>query len=66
MTNCKNCGAVLVGNKCEYCGTDYGRLYTKYREPMQEDRATVRVFDNGKWKWIDEAMLLSQFGVYKI
>ncbi len=23
-TNCKNCGAVLHGNKCEYCGTEYG------------------------------------------
>lgn len=23
LTNCKNCGAVLHGNKCEYCGTEY-------------------------------------------
>ena len=23
MTNCKNCGAVLTGAKCEYCGTVY-------------------------------------------
>ena len=23
MTNCKNCGAVLTGGKCEYCGTEY-------------------------------------------
>lgn len=23
MTNCVNCGAVLRGNKCEYCGTEY-------------------------------------------
>jgi hypothetical protein len=22
-TNCKNCGAPLVGNRCEYCGTEY-------------------------------------------
>ena len=22
-TNCKNCGAVMNGYKCEYCGTDY-------------------------------------------
>ena len=22
--NCKNCGAILTGNKCEYCGTVYG------------------------------------------
>lgn len=23
MTNCINCGAILRGNKCEYCGTEY-------------------------------------------
>lgn len=23
MTNCVNCGAVLHGNRCEYCGTVY-------------------------------------------
>lgn len=23
LTNCKNCGAVLHSNKCEYCGTEY-------------------------------------------
>ena len=23
MTNCKNCGAPLTNNKCEYCGTEY-------------------------------------------
>lgn len=25
MTNCKNCGAVLKSDICEYCGTDYRR-----------------------------------------
>ena len=23
ITNCKNCGAVLHGSVCEYCGTEY-------------------------------------------
>lgn len=23
MTNCINCGAILSGSKCEYCGTEY-------------------------------------------
>lgn len=23
LTNCKNCGAPLKLNKCEYCGTEY-------------------------------------------
>lgn len=26
LTNCKNCGAVLHSNKCEYCGTEYGAV----------------------------------------
>lgn len=27
MTNCINCGAPLHGNKCEYCGTEYGNNF---------------------------------------
>lgn len=23
VTNCKNCGAPLHGNRCEYCDTEY-------------------------------------------
>lgn len=23
ITNCKNCGAPLHGDRCEYCGTEY-------------------------------------------
>lgn len=22
-TNCRNCGAPVKGNRCEYCGTEY-------------------------------------------
>lgn len=29
MTNCKNCGAPLVGERCEYCGTRYDVPETK-------------------------------------
>lgn len=25
MTNCINCGAILHGDKCEYCGTEYNQ-----------------------------------------
>lgn len=25
MTNCVNCGAILHGNVCEYCGTEYSQ-----------------------------------------
>jgi recombinational DNA repair protein RecR len=23
LTNCKNCGAILHSNRCEFCGTEY-------------------------------------------
>lgn len=29
-TNCKNCGAVLKGSTCEYCGTKYNKRTIKY------------------------------------
>ena len=27
MTNCPNCGAVITGPKCEYCGTRFTESY---------------------------------------
>lgn len=27
MTNCPNCGAVITGDKCEYCGTYFGTKF---------------------------------------
>ena len=39
--NCKNCGAILTGNKCEYCGTVYGddeqAIYIDYGILMTPD-----------------------------
>lgn len=34
MTNCVNCGAVLNGVKCEYCGTDYsnGKVHADFSQ----------------------------------
>lgn len=26
QTNCPNCGAIITGMKCEYCGTDFGAI----------------------------------------
>ena len=34
-TNCKNCGAPLTGDKCEYCGTEYSNIKTS-RNPFEE------------------------------
>ena len=25
-TNCPNCGAVITGVECEYCGTNFGAI----------------------------------------
>lgn len=33
MTNCINCGAILHGDKCEYCGTTYSdeKVYAEFK-----------------------------------
>lgn len=46
LTNCKNCGAVLHGHKCEYCGTEYqsardpdnDKLFGKLIRKWENDR----------------------------
>lgn len=37
MTNCPNCGAPLVGGRCEYCGT----LSNDAEEKIQEIRRQI-------------------------
>lgn len=27
QTNCPNCGAIITGMKCEYCGTDFEKMF---------------------------------------
>ena len=45
--NCKNCGAPLHNNKCEYCGTEYGNHQKisfediETAEPLTEDRYNI-------------------------
>lgn len=29
-TNCRNCGAPVKGNRCEYCGTEYNNKIENY------------------------------------
>jgi hypothetical protein len=31
ISNCPNCGAPIVGNKCEYCGTIFNDIRGKYQ-----------------------------------
>lgn len=47
MTNCPNCGAPLVGGRCEYCGT----LSPEAEERIQE---FMRVVDEGVCMTISE------------
>lgn len=37
MTNCKNCGAPLHVNKCEYCGTEYGNFKNCINSSTKKD-----------------------------
>lgn len=45
MTNCKNCGAPLHGNKCEYCGTEYNNREITGNIPKIGDMGTLKVGD---------------------
>lgn len=47
MTNCPNCGAPLVGGRCEYCGT----LSPEAEEKIQE---FMRQMEEGVWMTISE------------
>lgn len=41
MTNCVNCGAILHGNVCEYCGTEYGGSKEKSKSDEPEFDAWI-------------------------
>lgn len=41
QTNCPNCGAVITGPECEYCGT---RFNIRVEEP---EETTVTLYVNG-------------------
>ena len=43
---CVNCGAPLTGNKCEYCGTEYGDAPFKADFPHQNYYGEITI--NGK------------------
>lgn len=32
ISNCPNCGALIVGNKCEYCGTVFDNISLDYNQ----------------------------------
>lgn len=54
---CVNCGADVVNNVCEYCGTHYdndngGSFSVKFRDP--DSKGTLRIGDKEYKVYIDE------------
>ena len=43
LTNCKNCGAPLVDNKCEYCGSEY-----EYISEINDFMQTIELYICGR------------------
>lgn len=43
MTNCINCGAVLHGNVCEYCGTEYNNAAVVANFNNSDYMGTLRI-----------------------
>lgn len=41
MTNCPNCGAIISGPKCEYCGTRFSS-YTDARKLEEENECIAK------------------------
>lgn len=45
MTNCPNCGAPIISNKCEYCGTVHKRV-TSCHETLKCEVDKLRAINN--------------------
>lgn len=41
--NCPNCGASIVGNKCEYCGTIFNDIQEKYQFNHEQEDLYLRL-----------------------
>lgn len=46
MTNCINCGAILHGDKCEYCGTEYHNRGIRARFDQNDFMGTINIGDD--------------------
>lgn len=49
VTNCKNCGAVLHGSKCEYCKTEYGEQrgdILLVKDPLRNAMPIQKMYDD--------------------
>lgn len=43
ITNCPNCGAPIVGNECEYCGTIFNDIQEKYQFNHEREGLYLRL-----------------------
>ena len=43
ISNCPNCGAPIVGNKCEYCGTIFNDIQEKYQFNQEQENLYCRL-----------------------
>jgi len=43
ISNCPNCGAPIVGNKCEYCGTIFNDIQKKYQFNHEQEDLYLRL-----------------------
>lgn len=43
ISNCPNCGAPIVGNKCEYCGTIFKDTQEKYQFSHEQENLYLRL-----------------------
>lgn len=43
MNTCPNCGAQVVGNKCEYCGTIFNNTQEKYKFNHEQEDLYLRL-----------------------
>ena len=43
ISNCPNCGAAIVGNKCEYCGTIFNDIQEKYQFNHEQEDLYLRI-----------------------
>ena len=58
MAKCKSCGALLNGNKCEYCGNVY-----ETHDELQELRGQMEVTKIQIAQQIQTAELIKKLGV---
>ena len=42
ISNCPNCGAPIIGNKCEYCGTVFDNISLDYNQILNHQYEQIK------------------------